>query len=288
MYTRQNQKNLTRAQKKGFVAALLELKRNGTYDQFVRTHDRWFVPDRERRLRVGHMSPSFFPWHRRYLLDFENKLRELDPGLAIPYWDWTTDRTPASSLWAEDFMGGTGRASDRQVTTGPFAHAKGNWPITVGITEGRFLTRNLGRPRNPITLPTAAELQWAIDDPVYDTDPWDSTASAGGFRNKLEGWAAPRSERWRNHNKVHQWIGGHMTGGTAPNDPVFWLHHAFVDLVWDRWQKQHPRSGYLPAAPLERYDLQYGRVIALNEPMPPWNVPPHDLLGHQGIYRYEA
>ncbi|MEU8943266.1 hypothetical protein AB0C97_35260, partial [Streptomyces goshikiensis] len=30
--------------------------------------------------------------------------------------------------------------------------------------------------------------------------------TAGGFRNRLEGWAAPKSERWRNHNKVHQWI----------------------------------------------------------------------------------
>ncbi|MFF5449489.1 tyrosinase family protein [Streptomyces sp. NPDC012888] len=288
MYTRQNYRNLTSAQRKRFVAALLELKRNGTYDRFVRTHDRWFVPDRERRLRVGHMSPSFFPWHRQYLLDFEAELRRLDPGLAIPYWDWTADRNPAGPLWAEDFMGGTGRDTDRKVMTGPFAHDRGNWPITVGLTEGRFLTRNLGRPHNPITLPTAAELQWAVDDPVYDTAPWDSTATAGGFRNKLEGWAAPRSERWRNHNKVHQWIGGHMTGGTAPNDPVFWLHHAFVDLVWDRWQQKHPGSGYLPARPLEVGDLQRGRVIALDEPMPPWNITPREVLSHRGVYRYEV
>lgn len=171
--------------------------------------------------------------------------------------------------------------------TGPFAYEKGNWEITVGISEARFLTRNLGRPQNPIALPTAAELQWALDDPTYDTSPWDSTAQGGGFRNKLEGWAAPKSERWRNHNKVHQWIGGHMTGGTAPNDPVFWLHHAFVDLLWDRWQLKHSVSGYLPAAPLELGDLQRGRVISLDEPMPPWNITPRDMLSHQGIYRYE-
>ncbi|MFJ3921935.1 tyrosinase family protein [Streptomyces sp. NPDC090022] len=286
MYTRQNQKNLTSAQKKRFVAAVLELKRDGTYDTFVRTHDRWFVPDRDSKLRVGHMSPSFFPWHRRYLMEFENKLRALDPGVSIPYWDWTTDSSPVSSLWAEDFLGGTGRATDRKVMTGPFAHDTGNWTVRVGVSEAPYLTRNLGRPNNPIKLPTAAELQWALDATVYDADPWDSTAP-DGFRNRLEGWAAPRTERWRNHNKVHQWIGGHMTGGTAPNDPAFWLHHAFVDLLWDRWQAKHPGAGYLPVRPLPLGDLQRGRVLALDEPMPPWNVTPRELLGHQGVYRYE-
>jgi tyrosinase len=287
LYTRQNQRNLTSSQKRRFTAAVLELKRTGAYDELVRMHDKYFVPDRGSKLRVGHMSPSFFPWHRRYLLEFEGLLRGVDPGVSIPYWDWTTDNSPASSLWAEDFLGGTGREGDRQVMTGPYAHRSGNWEIKVGFTEARFLTRNLGRPQNPITLPTRAELQWALDDPVYDTAPWNSTARDGGFRNKLEGWAAPKSERWRNHNKVHQWIGGHMTGGTAPNDPAFWLHHAFVDLLWDRWQRQHPRSGYLPAAPLQPGDLQRGRVISLDEPMPPWNVTPREMLGHTSLYRYE-
>ncbi|MFI5617086.1 tyrosinase family protein [Streptomyces sp. NPDC051567] len=285
MYTRQNQKNLTSAQKKRFTAAVLELKRNGVYDAFVRTHDTYFVPDRDRKLRVGHMSPSFFPWHRRYLLEFEKQLRTVDPGVCVPYWDWTTDTSPVSSLWADDFLGGTGRDGDRQVMTGPFAHERGGWNVTVGVREARFLTRNLGRPQDPVSLPTPAELRWALGDPVYDVSPWDSTV--GGFRNKLEGWAAPRSEHWRNHNKVHQWIGGHMTGGTAPNDPVFWLHHAFVDLIWDRWQQKHPDSGYLPAVPPPLGDFQRGRVIALDEPMPPWDVSPREMSGHQRLYRYE-
>ncbi|WP_424210728.1 tyrosinase family protein [Streptomyces sp. BI20] len=288
MYTRQNQRDLTAAQKRRFVGAVLQLKRDGVYDEFVRTHDRYFVPDRERGLRVAHMSPSFFPWHRRYLLEFESALREIDPGVTVPYWDWTTDNTPAASLWAEDFLGGTGRESDRQVMTGPFAHQRGEWEITVRVSEARFLTRNLGRPANPIALPTPAELELALEDPVYDRSPWDSTATGGGFRNKLEGWAAPRAERWRNHNKVHQWIGGHMTGGASPNDPVFWLHHAFVDLIWDRWQQRHPDSGYLPAGPLPYGDLQRGRVVALDEPMAPWGVTPREMLGHEGVYRYET
>ncbi|MYT25414.1 tyrosinase family protein, partial [Streptomyces sp. SID7760] len=42
MYTRQNQKNLTRAQKRRFTAAVLEVKRTGAYDDLVRTHDKYF------------------------------------------------------------------------------------------------------------------------------------------------------------------------------------------------------------------------------------------------------
>src|SRR2546430_12345289 len=45
---------------------------------------------------------------------------------ALPiYWDWTRDNSPASSLWAEDFMGGNGRRGDLMVMTGPFAYARG-------------------------------------------------------------------------------------------------------------------------------------------------------------------
>lgn len=78
-----------------------------------------------------------------------------------------------------------------------------------------------------------------------------------------------------------------MNSATSPNDPVFWLHHSFVDLVWDRWQKAHPRAGFEPRRKLPAGDRQSGRVYSLDEPMPPWNVRPSALMSHQGIYRYE-
>ncbi|MFY9301077.1 MAG: tyrosinase family protein [Candidatus Nitrosotenuis sp.] len=30
----------------------------------------------------------FFPWHRAYLYTFERALQDLEPGVAIPWWDW--------------------------------------------------------------------------------------------------------------------------------------------------------------------------------------------------------
>ena len=30
----------------------------------------------------------FLPWHREYLLKFEDALVAIDPTVTIPYWDW--------------------------------------------------------------------------------------------------------------------------------------------------------------------------------------------------------
>ncbi|MFG3499268.1 tyrosinase family protein [Streptomyces sp. NPDC047928] len=286
VYTRKNQRDLTAAERRTFVGAVLELKRAGRYDDFVRTHIDYYNADGDGGLRAAHMTPSFLPWHRQYLLDFERELRRVDPAVTIPYWDWTRDNTPAASLWGEDFMGGNGRRGDLQVTTGPFAYTGGNWTINVGVTENRFLMRDFGRPADPIALPTRSELAWATQETVYDAEPWNS-ASRSGLRNRLEGWAAGRgNDRWRNHNRVHRWVGGSMLGGGAVNDPVFWLHHAFVDLVWSRWQRAHPKAGYLPAVPPPRGSAQHGRVVARDEPMPPWDVSPAEVADHSGVYRY--
>jgi tyrosinase len=287
VHIRKNQRNLTSAEKRGFVNALLELKRRGEYEDFIRLHIQFYASDAQDGPRAGHMAPSFFPWHRYFLLEFERALQRVDPKVTVPYWDWTTDNTPAATLWAEDFLGGSGRARDQQVMTGPFAHRAGNWKIKAGVTETKFLTRNLGRPAAPVTLPTKDELAWAMDEKVYDTAPWDSTAPSG-FRNRLEGWLPGGAGRWRNHNRVHRWVGGHMLGGASPNDPVFWLHHAFVDLLWDRWQRRHPKAVYLPRTKLPADDPQSGRAISLEEPMPPWNVTPFALLDHRKLYRYDA
>ncbi|WP_405983473.1 tyrosinase family protein [Streptomyces sp. NBC_00872] len=286
MYTRKNQRNLTGAERRGFVNAVLELKRTGEYDEFVRQHIEFYVTDAEDGPRAAHMTPSFFPWHRRFLLEFERALQRVDAKVTVPYWDWTADNTPAAALWSEDFLGGNGRARDHQVMTGPFAYGTGQWTIRHGVTDQKYLMRNLGRPSAPIALPSHDELDWAMNEPVYDAAPWNSTV-ASGFRNRLEGWLSGGVERWRNHNRVHRWVGGHMLGASSPNDPVFWLHHSFIDLLWDRWQQRHPKAVYLPRTRLRPGDPQSGRVISLEEPMPPWDARPSELLDHRDLYRYE-
>jgi tyrosinase len=284
VYVRKNVSKLTRTERRRFVEALLEIKRSGEYDEFVRLHIEHFVGDGDRGLRAAHMTPSFLPWHRQFVLDLEGALQRVDSSVTVPYWDWTRDRSITSVPWTDDLLGGTGRPVDRQVMTGPFAYRTGQWTITESITNVEFLTRNLGRPRDPIDLPTRADLDWALKDPVYDVAPWDSTVTKG-FRNKMEGWGNGRVV-WRNHNRVHRWVGGVMLGGASVNDPVFWLVHAFVDMQWQRWQRRHRKHRYLPAKPPGRSSAQYGRIVARHERLPPWDVTPDEVEDMSTIYRY--
>ncbi|WP_445402345.1 tyrosinase family protein [Streptomyces sp. LE64] len=284
--TRKNVTKLTRAERRRFVDAVLALKRKGRYDEFVRVHIDYYVSDGDHRRRVAHMAPSFLPWHRKFLLEFERALQQEAPGVTVPYWDWTAARSPVAPPWTDDLLGGTGRGRDRRVDTGPFARANG-WVVRANVTDDDFLVRDLGRPADPFALPSEAELDAAMRESTYDEEPWDSTVTSG-FRNGLEGWTGSRfgNDRWRNHNRVHRWVGGTMLGGASVNDPVFWLHHSFVDLLWSRWRRAHPEGAYQPAEPPGFGSLQRGRIVARGEPMPPWNVTPASMEGHGRLYRY--
>jgi hypothetical protein len=48
------------------------------------------------------------------------------------------------------------------------------------------------------------------------------------------------------HNNVHNAVGGgpgFMSELLAPVDPIFWLHHANVDRLWDIWATRERRAG---------------------------------------------
>ncbi|MEU6928881.1 tyrosinase family protein [Streptomyces sp. NPDC046374] len=273
MTVRKNQAALTADEKRRFVAALLELKRSGRYDTFVTTHNAFIMSDTDSGDRVGHRSPSFLPWHRRFLIQFEQALQSVDATVTLPYWDWTADRTTSSSLWAPDFLGGTGRARDGQVLDGAFARSGNRWTINVRVDGRDYLRRDLGAGGRQ--LPTRAEVDSVLVMETYDMAPWNS--SSDGFRNHLEGWRGVNL-----HNRVHVWVGGQMATGVSPNDPVFWMHHAFIDKLWADWQARHPRSPYLPAAGT-------ADVVDLNDTMRPWNdVTPADMLDHTRHYTFDT
>jgi hypothetical protein len=44
------------------------------------------------------------------------------------------------------------------------------------------------------------------------------------------------------HNGVHQWVGGTMTGRLSASDPIFYMHHAFIDLIWEEFRKRQNSS----------------------------------------------
>lgn len=256
MDIRQNIYSLTDDQLERFQAAVNAIKADGTYDHFTEQHHHsmheatvfpWESGGHLLR-NSAHRGPAFLPWHRYYCREFELALQGRDPSVTLPYWDWAADSAAGSAapLWNTDpdrgriYIGGDGTGPNSTVGTGPFA----GWEVLV--EWGMGFTRRPGGLRRQLglgvpTLPTPADVESCIADlPVYDTDPWHP-GSVDSFRNQLEGW--PNGPAM--HNRVHVWVGGDMGPGTSPNDPVFFLHHAFVDLIWARWQQTHP-GGYLP------------------------------------------
>lgn len=303
-HVRKNHLDMTDSERRAFIDAVLELKRRGVYDEFVRLHIRMNSSDyinKDDGPRYGHINPGLMPWHRQYLLEFEKALRWVDPSVTLPYWDWTTDRGTDSPLWGEDFLGGNGRPGDGRVTTGPFAFANG-WRINTSVVpdgpedpwlEGNYthddrpyLIRDLGGLGE---LSTAEELEETLALPVYDSPPWNHTSGYEppfeSFRNHVEGYAMfPWEENiGKLHGSVHVWVGGHMLYIGSPNDPVFFLHHAFIDKLWALWQEEHPGvPHYLPVEPTPG-------VPSLHTLLAPWNtMTPADLVDHTPFYTYDV
>jgi tyrosinase len=272
MNTRQNHADMSTAERAAFVSAVLALKNSvdsvlnpggmKRYDDFVQVHKNAMMgPDMF--MPMPHGSPLFFPWHRVLLRQFELALQSAagDAGIAVPYWDWELSGT--NNPFTDDFLGGDGDAADGdRVVSGPFAYATGNFEIRVwDATSGDAgLLREFGTDPTAY-LPTPTQVTSALPKTPYSPGPnsWERTCE-GGL-----------------HNPVHRWIGGNMGDATSPNDPVFFLHHCYIDLLWENWRKQHPTSApYLPTSGTPGYDLASTLIFnKAGEPAPwvgSWNV----------------
>jgi len=188
MGVRKNQNSLTAAEKARFVAAVKKMKADSAlphgYNKYVSMHLIAFnnAPDDN----PAHSGPAFFPWHRYFLLKFENDLKTADQllggdgSLTLPYWDWTHDNgdgpgAQRGEIWKDDFMGGFGQP----VTTGPFRD--GQW--TLAPPAGGSLVRALGRPSifplGSPPLPEKSHVDTAMGLEGFDTPNWDQSPAEG-------------------------------------------------------------------------------------------------------------
>lgn len=71
-----------------------------------------------------------------------------------------------------------------------------------------------------------------------------------GFQTLLEGAV---------HVGTHIAVGGDMSGAASPTDPLFWLHHAFLDKTWADWQASpHGKSPPKPNQVLKPANMDAG------------------------------
>jgi tyrosinase len=255
MIVRKNVYQLSADERKALIAGFLALKKQGTYDHYVHIHHSVMAPavhpdePHDGNYRNGaHRGPIFLPWHREFLMQLEGSLREVDASIALPYWDWTVDAglpdPRQAPIWGDDLLGGDGVEADEwRVATGPFAYKNGNWAVPPYPEEdlpGPGLKRQFAQVVP--TLPTPEDLSLTMREALYDTPNYNSSPFTVGFRNRLEGWITQRGDSRvktassQMHNRVHLWVGGNMLPMTSPDDPVFFLHHCFIDKIWADWQ----------------------------------------------------
>ncbi|HEX8071587.1 MAG TPA: tyrosinase family protein [Pyrinomonadaceae bacterium] len=171
-----------------------------------------------------HRIDLFWPWHRHHLAEFEKALRNSDPAnpdrvrdVTLPYWNWTQ---PPSG---QDFP----RAVEQEF-----------------LNSGEYYPEDCPDPTQPCPNPLwvagrrqnadcqavkPACIQEALQLSTWrDFGGGDKTGQIGDFESQA-------------HNFMHgSYIGGLMANpSTAAQDPIYWLFHAYIDNVWDQWQKLH-------------------------------------------------
>ncbi|KAK3095826.1 hypothetical protein FSP39_019703 [Pinctada imbricata] len=112
-----------------------------------------------------------------------------------------------------------------QVINGPFR----DWFVP---RMNGMLRRNIGR-RASLVRP------WIADQIMYSQNisSHNQIVTVGGNRVSIEG----------EHNGVHVWVGEVMMDIlSAPQDGVFWLHHTYVDYLWERFRQKLVRLGRNP------------------------------------------
>uniref|UniRef100_A0A914HJ01 Tyrosinase copper-binding domain-containing protein n=1 Tax=Globodera rostochiensis TaxID=31243 RepID=A0A914HJ01_GLORO len=173
----------------------------------------------------------------------EFALRAIDPSVCLPYWDSTMDErlpNPTDSImWSNLFMG-TSDNDDGQIANGFLA----NWITASGHKIQRYLGQmmpsNLLTENQVVATITYREMQ-GIFAFTEGTSTSNCTQPIPDDEQILE----------MNHNNVHAWIGGDMAQlVTSTQDPIFFLHHCFVDYVWEqwriKWQTREEREAQFP------------------------------------------
>ncbi|EGD81306.1 hypothetical protein PTSG_11343 [Salpingoeca rosetta] len=197
----------------------------------------------------AHGNPSFLPWHREYMNQLELALREVTGNcdFTLPYWDWTIDSSSPETSPVWNLVGGDGTGENQCIEDGPFA------------TFSPCISRDWDRSWH---IPSFADVTNVLSNDDFRT-----------MATRLEGI----------HGNTHTWIRGLMSTYSAPYDPVFYLHHAYVDKQWYDWQVVlgngnkypeellHNTMDPFPKTPADVLDSE-GQLCVVYEP--PGRTPP--------------
>jgi tyrosinase len=67
---------------------------------------------------------------------------------------------------------------------------------------------------------------------------------------------------------------------TSPNDPIFFLHHCFIDKVWADWQTQQKQD--YPDAPQYAPEVDGPPGHNIGDQLKPWETQRSRRSGYRG------
>jgi len=179
------------------------------YEDFVRLH--------QLNMPNIHGNAKFLLWHRYYLWTFEQVLRaECGFTRPLPWWDETLDagRFAQSDMFTDNRYFGHLPSAPNCIVSGAFAG----------------LTCNIG----PGTSNTPHCLTRRVDESQT------SQCNSGyvNLCNSRTNYADMAScNEGGFHAFGHNGIGSVMSDVSAsPSDPIFWMHHSFIDHAFRIWQ----------------------------------------------------
>src|ERR1700733_11591830 len=183
-----------------------------------------------------HGSWYFLPWHRGYLIAFEDIIREAvvkakgPAAWALPYWNYfkpKQNRLPA-------------------------AFASADWPDGHGdnplYVPQRYGPNNDGHVQVPVNLINLN----ALGDPDFVGAGNGGSQGFGGVDTGFShGGQVHGGVETQPHDVVHGLVGGgdqQKLGlmswpDLAALDPIFWLHHANIDRLWEVWRRRPGSHG---------------------------------------------
>lgn len=229
-----------------FLKACVLLKNQLVPGQTFSVYDQWVAihgcimgvrsPGSVSFQNMGHQNIGFLPWHREYLRRFELALQSVVPGVTIPYWPWPLTPEPSVLFSNARIHRIFFSSSAQQNVNGLFAlsgpatppawwPAGFNWRIHPGLRVRGAQVLRRGSPANnwPATAASIAAIE-------------NMNITTGGANTYWAFWRE-LEQGTRTHNTGHNIVGGYMTNPVfSPNDPLFWLHHSYIDRIWSRWQ----------------------------------------------------
>ncbi|KAL2208498.1 Di-copper centre-containing protein [Sarocladium strictum] len=207
-----------------------------------------------------HWNAPFLPWHRYFVHLYETALRnECGYSGAQPYWDWSLDaNNEADVLSSPIFHPTTGFGGNGPYIPDSEASAFPNLPFIVPgrsgggcVADGPFASRTVSLGLGESTAYNPHCLR-------RDISPWLLTHSANSgvvnhvldadsfyeFNIRAQGGLMP--DEITLHGSAHIAIGGNSGDianvNSSPGDPLFYLHHANLDRVWEQWQRKAPAN----------------------------------------------